>query len=179
MRISRRTSRSSTDTTRPVTRASPAVGASRPVSSLTVVDLPDPFGPRKAKIIPLGTCNVTPRTAVTVPNVLVRPRASIAQVLVSVDISWRQSITQQPATAVHGEGSKYLSKGGITGAILTRKRESDGEGTMISTVVSARKCFGPRARAIVGAIALLVCGGGEPPSPTQRPTQRGAEADRE
>ena len=30
---------------------------------------------------------------------------------------------------------------------------------MISTVVSARKCFGPRAWAIVGAIAVLVCGG--------------------
>ena len=26
------------------------------MSSLTVVDLPDPFGPRKAKIVPLGTC---------------------------------------------------------------------------------------------------------------------------
>src|SRR5688572_11651067 len=79
MPIARRNSRSSTDTMRPFTHASPAVGSSRPVSSLTVVDLPDPFGPRKAKIVPLGTCRVTPRTAVTVPNVLVRPRASIAQ----------------------------------------------------------------------------------------------------
>ena len=39
------------------------------------------------------------------------------------------------------------------------QRESDGEGTMIPTVVSTRKCFGPRAWAIVGAIALLACGG--------------------
>src|SRR5262245_56976245 len=86
MPISRRNSRSSTDTTRPLTRASPAVGASKPVSSLTVVDLPDPFGPRKAKIVPRGTCTVTLRTAVTFRNVLVRPRASIAQGSVSVGI---------------------------------------------------------------------------------------------
>ena len=34
-----------------------------------------------------------------------------------------------------------------------------GEGTMISTVVHTRQCYGPRAWAIVGAIALFACGG--------------------
>ncbi len=34
----------------PLTEASPAVGCSRPVIILTVVDLPEPLGPRKPKM---------------------------------------------------------------------------------------------------------------------------------
>ena len=33
-------------------------GRKSPVRSLTVVDLPDPFGPRKPKIVPLGICRL-------------------------------------------------------------------------------------------------------------------------
>src|SRR5438876_8941257 len=40
----------------------PAVGASKPVSILMVVDLPAPFGPRKPKNWPAATWRSTPST---------------------------------------------------------------------------------------------------------------------
>ena len=61
----------------PATRTSPAVGASKPVSSLMVVDFPEPFGPRKPNSVPAATCKFRSRTAITRPNVLVTPRASM------------------------------------------------------------------------------------------------------
>src|SRR5262249_23459928 len=69
----------STATGSPVIRTSPEVGDSKPVSSFTVVDLPEPFGPRKPKIAPRGTWRFRLLNAVKDPNFLVSPRASMSQ----------------------------------------------------------------------------------------------------
>ncbi len=61
-----RTPAGSADTSSPATRAVPLVGASRLVSIFRVVDLPAPFGPRKATSSPGATSRSTPRTASTV-----------------------------------------------------------------------------------------------------------------
>src|SRR5262249_33910640 len=50
----------------------PLVGGSSVVSILMVVVFPAPFGPRKAKISPLGTSNDTSLTAVKSANFLTR-----------------------------------------------------------------------------------------------------------
>ncbi len=55
---------------RPSSSSDPVVGRSKVVSILMVVVLPAPFGPRKAKISPAHTSNVTSLTAVTFPNAL-------------------------------------------------------------------------------------------------------------
>src|SRR5450756_102870 len=52
--------------------AVPDVGWSRPVSIRIVVDLPDPFGPRKPNTFPRGISNDTRSTAVNAPNLRVR-----------------------------------------------------------------------------------------------------------
>ena len=48
--------------------AVPSVGGSRPVSIFMVVDLPQPFEPRKPKISPRSIDRVTWSTAVKVPK---------------------------------------------------------------------------------------------------------------
>src|SRR6476620_3190933 len=58
--------------------AVPSVGGSRPVSIFMVVDLPQPFEPRKPKISPRSIDSVTWSTAVNLPNRQVRPCASMA-----------------------------------------------------------------------------------------------------
>src|SRR3990170_2239013 len=58
-------------TSYPATSPRPPLGRSRPVSILMVVVLPAPLGPRNPKISPRCTPNVTPSTAVKVPNRLV------------------------------------------------------------------------------------------------------------
>src|SRR5258705_6581483 len=64
----------------PAMKASPAVGFRRPVSILTVVDLPDPFGPRNPKIDPLGICRFRSCTATRRPKFLVRFWVSISNI---------------------------------------------------------------------------------------------------
>ena len=54
----------------------PAVGLKSVVSILIVVVLPAPFGPKKAKISPFGTLKETSLTAVKLPKVLVKFKAS-------------------------------------------------------------------------------------------------------
>src|SRR4030095_412159 len=66
----------------PEIRASPEVGCSRPVSIFTVVDLPDPFGPRKPKIAPREISRFRFRTATSWPNFLVRFLVSISNMTV-------------------------------------------------------------------------------------------------
>ena len=58
--------------------AVPSVGGSRPVSIFMVVDLPQPFEPRKPKISPRSIDSVTWSTAVKSPKRRVRPLASMA-----------------------------------------------------------------------------------------------------
>src|ERR1700733_14762643 len=55
----------------------PDVGASRPVSILTVVDFPAPFAPRNAQIAPLFTSSVSASTASLGPNLRYRLRQEI------------------------------------------------------------------------------------------------------
>ena len=52
----------------------PAVGASSPASMRIVVDLPEPFGPRKPKMPPRGMSKLTLSTAMKSPNRRVRSR---------------------------------------------------------------------------------------------------------
>src|ERR1035437_6730318 len=55
----------------PATVAVPLVDWSRPVSIRIVVDLPEPFAPRKPNISPFATENDTSSTAVKLPKRLV------------------------------------------------------------------------------------------------------------
>ena len=55
----------------PATSAVPEVGGSKVVNIRRVVDLPAPFGPRKATSSPGSTSMSTPRTASTVSFLLV------------------------------------------------------------------------------------------------------------
>src|SRR5437867_1830457 len=56
----------------PAMVARPSDGSSSPHNIRMTVDLPEPLGPRKPKMLPLATENVTPSTAVKCPNRLVR-----------------------------------------------------------------------------------------------------------
>ena len=66
----------------PEMSASPMFGASRPVSILTVVDLPEPLGPRKPKIVPLAICRLRSLTATSRPNFFVKFLVSISNISV-------------------------------------------------------------------------------------------------
>src|SRR6185503_19406794 len=55
-------------TSKPPTATLPSVGGMKPVIIRMVVDLPAPFGPRKPRISPRSTENVTPATARFVPK---------------------------------------------------------------------------------------------------------------
>ena len=61
----------------PNSSASPAVGASKPVSIFIVVVLPQPFEPRKPKISPRSMAKFTRSTAVKSPKRQVRSRATM------------------------------------------------------------------------------------------------------
>jgi hypothetical protein len=65
----------------PLIVAEPASGVVRVVSTLTVVVLPAPFGPRSACTVPSGTTRSSPARAWTGPDfvryVLVSPEASM------------------------------------------------------------------------------------------------------
>ena len=78
----RRTWSRSLTTSKPATRAVPAVGFGRVQRILIVVDLPAPFGPRKPNISPGLDAQVDALTASTTLSlalyVLVSPTASIA-----------------------------------------------------------------------------------------------------
>src|SRR5262249_20965945 len=65
--IDRRTSAASRTTSRPATRASPQSARERVVRIFTAVDLPAPFGPSRAKIVPASTSNERPSSARTSP----------------------------------------------------------------------------------------------------------------
>jgi hypothetical protein len=77
--IRRRTSSGRVSTSKPATRASPALAASSPVSILIAVVLPAPLAPRKPNTSPAATSKLIASTAVKVPKRRVRPRTSIAE----------------------------------------------------------------------------------------------------
>ncbi|MCY1308911.1 hypothetical protein D9M70_589540 [compost metagenome] len=62
----------------PSSRIVPAVGASKPAIIRSTVVLPEPEGPSIEKNSPLAMSMSTWSTAVTLPNVLRRPRTEIA-----------------------------------------------------------------------------------------------------
>ena len=70
--------------TPPSTRADPAVGLARPVSSRSRVDLPAPFGPTSALIRPSGTVTVQSLRAALRRYRLVSPLVSIAIASVAI-----------------------------------------------------------------------------------------------
>jgi len=76
-----RTSFSCLTTSKPFTRAVPDVGRTSVVNICTVVDLPAPFGPRKANTSPSATENETPSTAGTYSGGM-RRRLDLALTLV-------------------------------------------------------------------------------------------------
>ena len=53
----------------PSTRTQPSDGRSKPTQALSRVDLPDPFGPTSAVILPSGTPMVTVTQCPAPPNV--------------------------------------------------------------------------------------------------------------
>ena len=74
----RRISMSSDPIGLPYNLAQPEVVGRSPVSIFIVVDLPQPFEPRKPKISPRAIRKLTLLTAMKSPNRRVRPSASIA-----------------------------------------------------------------------------------------------------
>src|SRR5262245_52236868 len=74
----RRSASASRGTASPSTEISPEVGVKSPQSIRIVVDLPEPFGPRKPYTCEAGTVRSTWSTATSALNRLVRPRARIA-----------------------------------------------------------------------------------------------------
>src|SRR5450631_4292244 len=75
----RRTSAAWVATSKPATAAKPDVAGSKVVSTLIVVLLPAPLGPRRPKISPGATDRSMLSTATTVLKVRVRPRISTAR----------------------------------------------------------------------------------------------------
>ena len=73
-----RVSRLLASTVSPNSFASPSVAGKRPVSIFMVVDLPQPFEPRKPKISPRSIVKFTALTAVNLPNRRVRFLATMA-----------------------------------------------------------------------------------------------------
>src|SRR5262249_23261984 len=66
----------------PLKMTLPAVGGSKPQMRLTIVLLPEPFGPMRPTISPRGTARSIPSTARTPPKCLVSPwRSSIGAIL--------------------------------------------------------------------------------------------------
>ncbi len=63
--ISARSFAASLTTSRPMTRAVPAVGGSRVVRILTAVVLPAPFGPSRPSTVPVSTSRSIPHSAST------------------------------------------------------------------------------------------------------------------
>src|SRR6185436_8735923 len=59
-------------TSNPAMRPCPSLGSSSPHNMRMTVDLPEPLGPRKPKMLPFAMLNDTPSTAVKCPNRLVR-----------------------------------------------------------------------------------------------------------
>src|SRR5215469_14245116 len=80
---------------------SPAVGSSRPVSILIVVDFPAPFGPRNPKNCPGATLNVTSSTAVKSPNRRVNPRVEIAGISMPRSIKGKRAESKRLAFHSH------------------------------------------------------------------------------
>ncbi len=69
----------------PATHALPEVGGSSVVSIRRVVDLPAPFGPRKATSSPAATSMSTPLTASTVSFLLTKFLVSCSVWIISTD----------------------------------------------------------------------------------------------
>src|SRR6266516_1398208 len=78
-------------TLNPPTEASPSVMSVRPVSSLIIVVLPAPFGPRSPKTVPSATFRLTWSTAVSFPYTFVRFSVTMASLAMVHLFSLRQN----------------------------------------------------------------------------------------
>src|SRR3954468_22495296 len=131
---------------RPSSVTEPAVGVTSPSRQRSVVVLPAPFGPRNPVTTPGRTENVRSSSAVTAPNLLVRPTTSIrcptctmgtnlALTCQRVDRPWPSDdlTTRQPAPhpqPVDGEmcGDVAGDLGGLAGAPDEHALSAGGDG---------------------------------------------------
>src|SRR6188472_781088 len=118
----RRSASASRGTSSPSTEISPAVGVNSPQSMRIVVDLPEPFGPRKPYTCAAGTVRSTWSTATRVLNRLVNPRARIAVSSGGIEFDpRRQARGQVGGLLVEGylreitEASRILAGQGVVG----------------------------------------------------------------
>src|SRR5690606_5434791 len=104
---------------RPSTSTSPAEGVSRPVSMRSVVDLPQPLGPRKPWICPLGTQRSSPFTARKSPKRRLTPLARIASSLMSAPLIAGIGLQRQAARQIlRPVGQVYLGQIDESGPVL-------------------------------------------------------------
>src|SRR3954453_7450157 len=86
--------------------SSPACGINSPVSTRSVVDLPQPFGPSNPSNSPGATRNPSPSSTRVLPNAQVRPRTSSACSVTTPDRPCKTGLAETralgPVTSVEG-----------------------------------------------------------------------------
>src|SRR6187397_933514 len=107
----RRTSSPDLVTSRPSTRATPWVGASRPQRMRISVDLPEPFGPSRPKISPRGTRSETLSSARTLPKSRLTPSTSMPYGLTSRAPAVCVPAARAPASAMRHRGPQVHERG--------------------------------------------------------------------
>src|SRR3989442_6986106 len=114
-----RTASESVRTSRPSTRADPAMSGKRPVSIVVTVVFPLPLGPKKPKISPFSTRKLTSLTAVKLPKRRTRCSAEMATSPFDCRVLAMASI---PRLQFHirGHAGKHAA-GGISDANLYTK----------------------------------------------------------
>src|SRR6266540_3941141 len=96
----------------PPTDTLPAVGGMNPVIIRIVVDLPAPLGPRKPRISPRSTENVTPATARFVPKCFSKFSTLIMQLLQFFRVEQAVEITLRPPACKGGTPLHLCNRGG-------------------------------------------------------------------
>src|ERR687886_1517175 len=164
----RRTSRGSSTTSWPRTRAEPEVGIRSVISILIVVVFPAPFGPSKPKSSPSPTSKLTPRTAstsferrrstpVVVRYVRCRPSASITATHETL-----VPLTAGPFSLENGcdERLRRLRGGRRRAARQRRHRARAHDDRLVGQLRAARPARDPlRARPVAAAPARRPPGG--------------------
>src|SRR5262245_37072383 len=99
----RRTSSRSVTESWPATNAAPDVGRASVHSTLIVVVLPAPFGPRKPNTSPGATSKLTPRTASTSPKDFFKSRTSIAGIVMWLRKLQPLEVSSKYKLCAHGD----------------------------------------------------------------------------
>ena len=127
-------------------KAVPEVGERRPVSIRIVVDLPDPFGPRKPKTFPRGMSKLTSSTATNEPNLRTRFSAHRktsgggeagphGDAVRREDLEERPRVGREDLVArPYGEEPAAVEEsdpGGVLGLVHVGGRDDDGEAAVV------------------------------------------------